>query len=265
MDVSNSAPPAPACDSPCVCLPPERVALLEKVERVEAVPVELGRQAVAEFLGTMLLVATVVGSGIQADQLSRDNAGVALLGNAVATWGILYAGITVFGPISSAHFNPIVSLAVFLKDGSRTLKQLLTFWSAQVFGGVAGTMLAHSMFELDAVAFGGKVRTSAGEAIGEIVATFGLLLVVFGSGAKAPMAVGLYIVAGYFFTSSTSFANPAVTIARAFTNTFASIAWESVPVFLAAQVAGLLIAMPVVEYVLEGRPLAEAAAVLLRK
>ena len=199
------------------------------------------RRYVAEFLGTALLLAAVVGSGIMAERLSGANVGVALLANAIATGGALYVLILGLGPISGAHFNPVVSL---IECAFRRLPraQLAGYLGAQLVGALAGVVLAHAMFGLDLVQHSTHVRSSHGELISEVVAAFGLWLVIATSSranpATTPLAVALYIVAAYWFTASTSFANPAVTIARAFTNTFAGIQLTDVAPFIAAQLVG---------------------------
>ncbi len=199
------------------------------------------RALAAEFLGTAILVAAVVGSGIMAETLSNGNTGVALLANAIATGGVLYVLILGLGPISGAHFNPVVSL---IEAAHRRLprNRLAGYLVAQVAGGCAGTLLAHAMFNLDLVQHATHVRSTHGELIGELVATFGLWLVIATSSrarpSATPGAVALYIVGAYWFTSSTSFANPAVTIARSLTNTFANIRAADVPLFIAAQLVG---------------------------
>lgn len=199
------------------------------------------RRYVAEALGTALLLAAVVGSGIMAERLSGGNLGVALLANAIATGGALYVLILGLGPISGAHFNPMVSL---IEAAFRRLPraQLAGYVVAQVTGALAGVLLAHAMFGLDLVQHSAHARSTPGEVVAEVVAAFGLWLVIATSSRanpeKTPMAVALYIVAAYWFTSSTSFANPAVTIARAFTATFAGIRLADVAPFVAAQLAG---------------------------
>lgn len=199
------------------------------------------RRYVAEALGTALLLAAVVGSGIMAERLSGGNLGVALLANAIATGGALYVLILGLGPVSGAHFNPMVSL---IEAAFRRLprSQLAGYVGAQVAGAFAGVVLAHAMFGLDLVQHSAHARSTPGEIVAEVVAAFGLWLVIATSSRanpdKTPMAVALYIVAAYWFTSSTSFANPAVTIARAFTATFAGIRLADVAPFIAAQVAG---------------------------
>jgi glycerol uptake facilitator-like aquaporin len=211
---------------------------------------ELRRQALAEFVGTAFLVAVVVGSGIAAQRLSPDDVGLQLLENAVATAAGLVAIILAVGPVSGAHLNPVVSLADRLFGGLGT-RALGVYVAAQVAGACGGCMLANLMFDRAAIDWSTKSRSSAALWLGEVVATLGLLLVVFGvvrSGraAVAPFAVGAYIGAAYWFTSSTSFANPAVTIGRTLSNTFAGIAPSSMPAFVAAQVVGGLLAVALV-------------------
>jgi glycerol uptake facilitator-like aquaporin len=201
------------------------------------------RQLAAEALGTALLVAAVVGSGIMADRLTDDVA-LALLCNAVATGAALVVLITVFGPASGAQFNPVVTL-VFALRGEIGAVLAAGYAAAQVAGGVAGTWLAHLMFGLPVMQFSQTVRTGGGQWLAEAVAAFGLVLAILGTiRARGSVAaiVGLYIVAAYWFTASTSFANPAVTLARALTDTFAGIRPVDVPGFVAAQVAGALVA-----------------------
>jgi len=203
---------------------------------------DLGRKATAEAVGTALLVAIVVGSGIFAQRLSRGDGGLELLENSIATGAGLMAMILAFGAVSGAHFNPVVSLADRILGGLTT-RELAVYLPAQVVGGCAGAVLANLMFDLPAVTLSSHVRSSGGLWLGEIVATFGLLMVILGvvrSGraSAAPFAVGGYIAAAYWFTSSTSFANPAVTIGRTLTDTFAGIKPSSAPAFIAAQLAG---------------------------
>lgn len=202
----------------------------------------LPRRALAEYLGTALLVTVVVGSGIAAERLSPDDVGLQLLENAAATAAGLVALILAFGPVSGAHFNPVVS-AVDAWFGGLSRRDLPAYVGAQIAGGASGAVLANLMFELDAITWSEKARSSGGLWLGEVVATVGLLLVIFavvrsGRASVAPFAVGAYIGGAYFFTSSTSFANPAVTIGRAFTDTFAGIDPTSVPAFVVAQLAG---------------------------
>jgi glycerol uptake facilitator-like aquaporin len=207
----------------------------------------LGRRALAEFLGTALLVAVVVGSGIAGSELSGGDAGQALLINAVATAGGLAALILAFGPVSGAHLNPAVTAADAWFGGIGR-RSALAYGAAQVGGAVAGAALANVMYGRSAIEAATTVRDGAGVWVGEVVATFGLLVVVFalartGRAALAPFAVSAYIAAGYFFTSSTSFANPAVTVGRMFSDTFAGIDPTSVPGFVAAQAAGAVLAV----------------------
>ncbi len=208
-------------------------------------PFTLPKRLAAEFLGTLLLLAVVVGSGIMGDRLSDGIAGVALLANAIATGAALVVLILILGPVSGCHINPAVTLS-FLMQGQIKRPVAAAYVVVQVAGAVAGVVLAHVMFSLPPVMTGLTVRETPGEWVGEAVATFGLVLTIMGClrfrAGAIPYAVGLYITAGYWFTSSTSFANPAVTIARAFTGTFAGIRPEDVGPFLAAQVAGAVIA-----------------------
>lgn len=205
----------------------------------------LAKRLVAEALGTLLLVSTVVGSGIMAAKLSPANTAVALLGNTLPTGAILIVLITILGPISGAHFNPAVSLVMGRRQGA-PLSETAQYALAQVIGACAGTWLAHAMFDLPVVQISTMVRTGLAQWLSEFIATFGLVLVIIGcQRARAdfvPTAVGLYIVAAYWFTASTSFANPAVTIARALTDTFAGIAPGSVMPFVIAQLAGAIAA-----------------------
>ncbi|HEV8298272.1 MAG TPA: MIP/aquaporin family protein [Acidimicrobiales bacterium] len=203
---------------------------------------QLTRKATAEAVGTALLVAIVVGSGIYAQRLSPNDVGLQLLENSTATALGLVALILAFGPVSGAHFNPVVTLADRYLGGIDT-ETATTYVLAQVVGGCVGTVIANLMFDLDAIDWSTHARSSGGLWLGEGVATFGLLLVILGvvrSGraAAAPFAVGGYIGAAYWFTSSTSFANPAVTIARTMSDTFAGIKPSSVPAFVLAQLAG---------------------------
>ena len=207
----------------------------------------LVRGAVAEGVGTALLVAIVVGSGIFAQRLSPGDEGLQLLENSTATAFGLMALILTFGKVSGAHFNPVVTLADRFLGGIDT-PRALAYIGAQVVGGCAGAIIANLMFELPAVEWSTHTRSGGGLWLGEVVATFGLLTVILGvvrSGraAAVPFAVGAYIGAAYWFTSSTSFANPAVTIARALTDSFAGIRPRSVPLFVLAQCAGAVVAV----------------------
>jgi glycerol uptake facilitator-like aquaporin len=210
----------------------------------------LGRRAFAEFLGTGLLVAAVVGSGIAAARLSPGDIGLELLENTAATVGALVALILALGPVSGAHFNPVVTLADRFFGGISTT-DASAYIAGQFSGGICGSILANTMFALPAFEASTKVRSSGPLWLSEVVATFGLLLVIFGvvrSGrsSAAPFAVGAYIGGAYFFTSSTSFANPAVTIGRMFSDTFAGIKPSSAPGFIAAQLVGAALAVVVV-------------------
>lgn len=214
---------------------------------------------IAEGLGTALLVATVVGSGIMAETLAAGNIGIALLANTIATGAILFVLITIFGPVSGAHFNPVVSL-VFSLRRELGLGLLVAYALVQIIGGVAGAMLAHAMFELPLMQMSQHVRTGPAQWLSEAVATFALVLTILGTLVARPTAVpasvALVIVAGYWFTASTSFANPAVTVARAFSDTFAGIAPQDVAAFVIAQAIGGLIAWLVAERVMGWRPAA---------
>lgn len=211
------------------------------------------RKLAAEALGTLLLVCTVVGSGIMAVNLADGNNAVALLGNTIATGAILYVLITVFGPVSGAHFNPAISLMFRLK-GELGNGALIAYIGAQALGGLAGTALAHAMFELALFTPSLNIRTGHGQFIAEAVATFGLAMTILG-GLKyradaVPTMVGLYITAGYWFTASTSFANPAVTLARGFTDSFSGIRPADMPLFWLAQFIGAVLALYVMRALL---------------
>ncbi len=207
----------------------------------------LARRALAEALGTALLVAAVIGSGIAASRLSPGDAGLQLFENAAATAAALVAIILALGPVSGAHLNPVVTL-VDRAFGGVTSSEAGVYVGAQLVGGAIGATAANAMFSLPLMELSTTSREAGGLWLSEIIATFGLLLVIFGvvrSGrsATAPFAVGAYVGAAYFFTSSTSFANPAVTVARTLSNTFAGIAPASVPAFLAAQLVGAAFAL----------------------
>ena len=206
----------------------------------------LARRAFAEAIGTMFLLIAVVGSGIMGAKLSGGNDAIALLANSLATGAALIALISTLGPISGAHFNPAVTL--FERAGRRIDNATAAAYiPAQLAGAIAGVVVAHAMFDLPLLQTSHHARDTTGEFIGEIVATFGLLLTIWGTARATPdaipVAVAAYITGAYWFTSSTSFTNPAVTIARALTDTFAGIAPESVLGFLAAQCAGLALAL----------------------
>jgi glycerol uptake facilitator-like aquaporin len=210
--------------------------------------IELPRRLAAEALGTAFLLAAVVGSGIMAERLSAGNDALALLGNTLPTGAILAVLILIFGPISGAHMNPAVSVAFALRR-NLPWRDATAYIAAQIVGGVIGVWVAHLMFELPVWQISLHAREGAGQVLAECVATFGLLLTIFGCSVKAPaaapFAVGLYITSAYWFTASTSFANPAVTIARALSDTFAGIAPAGVAAFVTAQIAGMLAAVAV--------------------
>ena len=202
---------------------------------------DIARRLTAEFIGTALLVAAVVGSGIMGADLSGGNVGIALLANTVATGAALVCLILAFGPVSGAHFNPAVSIAD-ASQGGLSWRDAAAYSLAQVVGGCAGVLCAHAMFAAPLVQVSQHARSGASQALSEAIATFGLLSVIWGTsrrqGAAVPFAVGAYITAAYWFTASTSFANPAVTVARSFTDTFAGIRPGDVPMFVAAQAVG---------------------------
>ena len=206
----------------------------------------LPQRAFCEWLGTAFLLAAVVGSGIMAQRLAGGNGALALLCNTLPTGAILVVLILMFGPLSGAHFNPAVTLAFALRAGL-PWSTAAVYIIAQVLGGIAGVWTAHLMFELPVWQFSITVRTGPGQWLAEAVATFGLLLTIFGCVWRrpdsVPYAVGLYITAAYWFTASTSFANPAVTVARSLSDTFAGIAPAGVPAFIMAQLAGTLAAV----------------------
>lgn len=203
----------------------------------------LAQRIVAEGLGTAFLLAAVVGSGVMAAKLSGGNSALALLCNTLPTGAILAVSILTFGPVSGAHFNPAVSIAFTLR-GELRANVLLSYIAAQVVGGVVGVWAAHLMFELPLWQISTTVRTGPGQWFAEAVATFGLVMTIFGCVARTPeavpYAVGLYITSAYWFTASTSFANPAVTIARSLSDTFAGIAPVGVAAFICAQLIGML-------------------------
>jgi glycerol uptake facilitator-like aquaporin len=204
----------------------------------------LPRRLLAEALGTGILVATVVGSGIMAERLAGGNQAIALLGNTIPTGAILVVIITILGPVSGAHFNPAVTL-VFAGRGELPWSEVTPYVVVQCLGGICGTVVAHLMFELAPVAIGTMARSGPAQWLAEAVATFTLVVTILGSLRYAPQAipwlVGLTITAAYWFTASTSFANPAVTLARGFTTTFAGIAINHVPAFILAQLVGAAI------------------------
>jgi glycerol uptake facilitator-like aquaporin len=201
----------------------------------------LRQRIVAEFLGTAFLVAAVVGSGIMAERLAGGNVALALLANTIATGAVLVALILTFGPISGAHLNPVVSLADAV-EGGLAWSETLPYIAAQILGGICGTIAAHAMFGLPLLSLSHHIRGGPAQFFSEFIATFGLLSVIWGCSRSrsniVPFAVGSYITAAYWFTASTSFANPSVTIARCLSDTFAGIRPVDVPLFVVAQVAG---------------------------
>jgi glycerol uptake facilitator-like aquaporin len=205
----------------------------------------LPRRLTAEFLGTGFLVAAVVGSGIMAERLAGGNVAIALLANTIATGAALVALILAFGPVSGAHLNPAVSIADALERGI-TWPHAALYSIAQILGGIGGTLIAHAMFSLPAVSLSQHPRSGPAQILSEFVATFGLIAVIWGTSRTrhefTAFAVAAYITAAYWFTASTSFANPAVTIARTLSNTFAGIRPADAPLFIAAQLAAALAA-----------------------
>jgi glycerol uptake facilitator-like aquaporin len=217
---------------------------------------DLGRRVFAEALGTALLVTTVVGSGIMAETLTKDVA-LALLGNTLPTGAILVVLISILGPISGAHFNPAVSI-VFALRRELSAKETLLYIVAQILGGILGTMIAHAMFALPLLDASMKVRTGGAQWFAEAAAAFGLIATIL-AGIRfqrdaVPWLVGLYITAAYWFTASTSFANPAVAIARSFSNTFSGIRPLDLPGFIIAEFAGAIVGMLVMSWLLRPDP-----------
>lgn len=201
----------------------------------------LTRRLAAEGIGSFFLFATVIGSGVMAEALAGGNVAIALLGNTLATGAILFVLVAMLGPVSGAHFNPAVTLVM---AGRRELawRDVVPYILAQLIGGILGVWAAHLMFDLPILQYSTKTRTGIGQWTGELVATFGLILTILGTlrhrPAAVPAAVALYISAAYWFTSATSFANPAITIARSLSDTFAGIAPQDVPLFVLAQMVG---------------------------
>jgi glycerol uptake facilitator-like aquaporin len=216
--------------------------------------IKMQRRLFAEWLGTLFLLATVVGSGIMAERLAGGNVAIALLGNTIPTGAILVVLILIFNPISGAHFNPAVTLVFFLRKEMDGMHALF-YVGAQIIGGIIGVLIAHLMFENPLIDPSTHARTGTSQWISEFVATFGLIATILGclkSHSHAiPYAVGLYITAAYWFTSSTSFANPAVTIARGFSNTFAGIDPAHVPAFIAMQLLAAVVATFTFKWLLE--------------
>jgi glycerol uptake facilitator-like aquaporin len=219
----------------------------------------LSQRCIAEALGTAFLLAAVVGSGIMAARLAGGNGALALLCNTLPTGAILTVLILALGPVSGAHFNPAVTLA-FLCRGEMTSRTAALYAASQILGGIAGVLAAHAMFDLPLWQVSQTVRSGAGQWFAEFVATFGLVLVIFcclrEARAAIPYAVGLYITSAYWFTASTSFANPALTIARSLSDTFAGIAPAGVLAFIAAQLTGALAGVLVASLLYGRRPVA---------
>jgi glycerol uptake facilitator-like aquaporin len=229
--------------------------------------VALWRRLLAELLGSTFLAAVVIGSGVAAQRLSPGATGLELLENAAATAAGLFAIILMFGPVSGGHFNPVVSF-VDAAFGGLSWRDAAAYLPAQVVGCIGGAVAANLMFALPAVSISAKHRASPAHFLSEIIATLGLMLVIFalarsGRSRTAPAAVGAYIGAAYFFTSSTSFANPAITVGRMFSNTFAGIAPSSAPAFIAAQVVGGALAIVVIRTLYPGVTAADAAGIIV--
>jgi len=227
----------------------------------------LWRRLAAEFLGSAFLAAVVIGSGIAAQRLSPGDTGLELLENAAATAAGLFAAILMFGPVSGAHFNPVVSLADAAFGGLRW-REAAAYLPAQVAGCITGAVAANLMFALAAVSISTKHRASGAHFLSEVIATAGLVMVIFalarsGRSRTSPAAVGAYIGAAYFFTSSTSFANPAITIGRMFSGTFAGIAPSSAPAFIAAQIVGGVAGTLIIRMLYPGVTPAQAATVVV--
>ncbi len=209
------------------------------------------KRLLAELIGTFFLLATVVGSGIMAETLAGGNVAIALLGNTIATGAILVVLILVFGTLSGAHFNPAVTLVFLIRKEIRP-SDAIAYIAVQIFAGLLGVIAAHVMFDQPVIQLSNTLRTGPGQWVAEAIATFGLIMTILGCirfrAEAVPYAVGLYITAGYWFTASTSFANPAVTIARAFSDTFSGIYLPHVPAFVAAQITGALLATMIMGY-----------------
>ncbi len=204
------------------------------------------RAVVAEAIGSFFLFATVVGSGIMAESLAGGNVAIALIGNTMATGAMLFVLITMLGPVSGAHFNPALSLVMALRR-EISARTCIVYVLVQLVFGIAGVWAAHLMFDLPIIQFSTKVRTGTGQWAGEAIATFGLILTILGTARHRPewipASVALYITSAYWFTSSTSFANPAITVARSLSDSFAGIAPANIPGFVLAQLSGALLAM----------------------
>ncbi len=223
---------------------------------------DLTRRLAAEAIGTGFLLATVVGSGIMGETLAGGNVAIALLGNTIPTGAILVVLILMFGPISGAHFNPAVTLS-FLIQGKVTTGDAVAYVIVQIVAAILGAWAAHLMFETPLFMLSEKVRTGGGQWIAEIIATFGLVATIIACvrhrAEAVPYAVGLYITAAYWFTASTSFANPAVTVARTLTDTFSGIRPADAPLFIACQIVGALLATFTLTWLLNERPAERAA------
>jgi len=234
---------------------------------VTSAPIPLRRRLIAEFLGSAFLAAVVIGAGIAAQHLSPGQTGMQLLEDAAATAAGLFAIILMFGPVSGGHFNPVVSF-VDAAFGGLSWRDATAYLPAQVAGCIGGAVLANLMFALSAVSVSAKHRASPAHFLSEIIATLGLMLVIFalvrsGRSQSAAAAVGAYIGAAYWFTSSTSFANPAITIGRMFSNTFAGIAPSSVPSFIGAQIVGGVLAIGVIKTLYPAITRADAANIIV--
>lgn len=220
----------------------------------------LPKRLVGEALGSFFLFATVLGSGVMAENLAGGNDAIALLANTAATGAILYVIIEMFGPVSGAHYNPAVTLAFALR-GEFAWRDVLPYALVQIVAGAIGAFAVHLMFDLDILQYSTKARAGIGQWTGELVATFGLVMAILTllkhKPGVVPAVVALYITAAYWFTSSTSFANPAITVVRSLSNTFAGIAPADVPGFIAAQLAGMVLAVGCAQ-LLFGKPRAEA-------
>ena len=225
----------------------------------------LSRRVIAEFIGSAFLVAAVVGSGIMGDRLANGNVALALLANTMATGAALVALIIAFGPISGAHLNPVVTLMDAF-EGGLPWRETLPYMSGQVIGGTCGAVTANLMFGLSAISTSSRARSGPAQLLSESVATFGLVCVIWGSSRlrsdTVPFAVGAYITAAYWFTASTSFANPAVTLARCLTDTFAGIRPHDVPGFVVAQFAGGLAATLLFRWLVPSLPLRAKEVIL---
>lgn len=226
----------------------------------------LTRRVAAEFTGTLLLLAAVVGSGIMGERLAGGNVAIALLANALATGSALITIILAFGPISGAHLNPAVTLADAWRGGT-AWRETPVYMLAQIIGAIAGVSVAHIMFGLSVISISTHARSGTAQVFSEFVATFGLLAAIWGCArsrpSAVPFAVGAYITAAYWFTASTSFANPAVSIARSLTNTFAGVRPFDVPAFVGAQLAGAAVATFLFEWLtprMKGEPAADSRA-----